>query len=139
MHAGGLKRKIEPFAANCNYKHLLHVDGNVASSRLASELHVGSTIFKQASFSSEYFYPLLRPWKHYIPIDRALSDVPQKLAWATDHPAKARAIAAEGQRFAQAHLHVHSVACYWWQLLSAFAELQDFQPRADRSLGFRPM
>ena len=54
------KRKIEPFARNCNYRYLLHIDGNVASSRLASELHVGSTIFKQDSFSYEYFYPLLR-------------------------------------------------------------------------------
>lgn len=40
MRAQAPKRKIEPFAANCRYRHLLHVDGNVASSRLASELHV---------------------------------------------------------------------------------------------------
>ena len=49
MFASGPKRKIEPFSANCNYRYLLHVDGNVASSRLASELHVGSTIFKQVT------------------------------------------------------------------------------------------
>jgi hypothetical protein len=87
------KKKIEPFASNCNYRlamppctalhrgsaahvpahaacvlaatpgalltlarylltlarYLLHIDGNVASSRLASEFHVGSTVFKQDS------------------------------------------------------------------------------------------
>ena len=30
-------------------RYLLHIDGNVASSRLASEFHVGSTVFKQDS------------------------------------------------------------------------------------------
>ena len=75
MWAQGPKRKIESFASNCAYKYLLHIDGNLASSRLASELHVGSTIFKQDSFSSEYFYPLLRPWEHYIPLATNLEDV----------------------------------------------------------------
>ena len=50
------------------HRYLLHIDGNVASSRLASELHLGGTVFKQDSFSSEYFYPLLQPWTHYVPV-----------------------------------------------------------------------
>jgi hypothetical protein len=137
MSASGRKQKVEKFASNCEYKHLLHVDGNVASSRLASELHVGSVIFKQESFSSEYFYPLLRPYVHYVPVQTNLRDVPDQLEWAKREPQKAKQIAARGQAFAREHLHPHSIACYWWQLLSAFAELQDFEPRTDASLGFR--
>ena len=49
------------------------------------------------------------------------------------------AIAAAGKRFAQEHLHLPSIACYWWQLLTAFAELQGFEPRNDRALGFQPL
>ena len=64
MRRDGMKKNIEPFGRNCEYRYLLHIDGNVASSRLASEMHVGSTIFKQESFSNEHFYPLLRPWTH---------------------------------------------------------------------------
>ncbi len=139
MAAEAPKKKIEPFAANCNYKHVLHIDGNVASSRLASELHIGSTIFKQDSFSSEYFYPLLKPNVHYIPVATNLQDAREKLRWAREHPAQAEAIAAAGQRFAQEHLHLPSIACYWWQLLTAFAELQGFEPRNDRALGFQPL
>ena len=133
------KQRIEPFANNCRHRHLLHIDGNVASSRLASELHVGSTIFKQHSFSNEYFYPLLRPWEHYVPVAANLRDVPEKLAWAKANPQRAEAIAAAGTRFAREHLHVASISCYWWQLLTAFAELQDFQPRSSPQLGFRPL
>ena len=47
MSARAPKKPIDKFAANCAHKHLLHIDGNAASSRFASELHVGSTIFKQ--------------------------------------------------------------------------------------------
>ena len=97
---------------------------------------MGSTIFEQDSFSSEYFYPLLRPWEHYVPVQANLQDVPARLAWARANPRRAEAIAANGQRFAKKHLHKHAIACYWWQLLSAFAELQDFEPRTE---GFRPL
>ena len=133
------KKRIEPFGKNCEHRYILHIDGNVASSRLASELFVGSTIFKQESFSSEYFYPLLKPYVHYLPVETSLRDVPEKLSWAKKHPRKARAIAEEGKRFAEKHLHLHSIACYWWQLLSAFAELQNFEPRHHGALGFREM
>ena len=132
------KKKIEPFMNNCGYRYLLHIDGNVASSRLASELHLGGTVFKQDSFSSEYFYPLLKEWVHYIPVAANLHDVPSKLAWAKKHPRTAEAIAANGVRFAREHLHTKSIACYWWQLLRAFGELQDFEPRSSAALGFRP-
>jgi len=137
MSARAPKKPIDKFAANCAHKHLLHIDGNAASSRLASELHVGSTIFKQDSFSNEYFYPLLRPYVHYVPVAASLHDVPEKLAWAKAHPQQAEAIANAGKQFAREHLHVTAVACYWWQLLTAFAELQNFEPRTHQELGFR--
>ena len=88
-----------------------------ASSRLASELHVGSTVFKQESFSNEYFYPLLKPYEHYVPVATNLQDVPEKLRWAQKNPKLAEAIANRGQHFAREHLHTESIACYWWQLL----------------------
>ena len=136
MFREGRKKPVEQFAANCKYKHLLHIDGNLASSRLASELHVGSTIFKQESFSNEYFYPLLKPYVHYVPVAANLQDVPEKLRWAKSHPGKAEAIAQAGQQFAREHLHLHSIACYWWQLLTTFGALQEFEPRTS---GFKPI
>lgn len=72
-----------------------------------------------------------------MPVDQALSDVPQKLEWAKKNPRKAEAIANEGRRFASEHLHTKSVACYWWQLLTAFSELQNFEPRTHAELGFQ--
>ena len=139
MWADAPKRKIEPFGNNCRHRHLLHVDGNAASSRLASELHTGSTVFKAASASTEYFYPLLKEWEHYVPVQANLADARARHEWALAHPRRAEAIAAAGAKFAKQHLHTHGVACYWWQLLSALAELEGFRPRSERALGFRPL
>jgi hypothetical protein len=99
-------------------------------------MHLGSTIFKQESFSSEYFYPLLRPYEHYVPVATNLADVPEKLEWAKINPRKAEAIAMAAKRFATQHLHTDSIACYWWHLLSTFAELQNFEPRTS---GFKSL
>ena len=44
--------------------------------------------------------------------------------------------AEAGQAFARNHLHETAVACYWWHLLSAFGELQSFDPR---TAGFRSL
>ena len=139
MWAQGPKRKIEPFSKNCDYRYLLHVDGNVASSRLASTMHLGGTIFRQQSFSSEYFYPLLQPWVHYVPLEPSLRDLDDRLAWAQAHQREAKAIADAAAAFARQHLHTRSVACYWWQLLSALAVLENFEPRTSGALGFHPL
>ena len=66
-----------------------------------------------------------------MPVKANLQDVLEKLAWARRNPRQAEAIAQEGKRFATRHLHKHAVACYWWQLLRAFAALQTFQPRTE--------
>ena len=76
---------------------------------------------------------------HYVPVAANLADVPEKLQWARAHPEKAEAIAKAGQRFARAHLHTASISCFWWQLLTAFAELQNFAPRSHAELGFRSL
>ena len=98
----------------------------------------GALVFRQASPYVQFFHTLIAPWVHYIPVAANLHDVPSKLEWAKKHPRTAEAIAANGVRFAREHLHTKSIACYWWQLLRAFGELQDFEPRSSAALGFRP-
>jgi len=123
-----LLRRV-PWQQTCSYRYLLNLDGNAAASRLASLLHTGSAVFIADSPFREYFYPLLKPWVHFVPVGRTLEDVVQRVEWANAHPAEVSAIAARGQAFARKHLHTHAVACYWWQLLTAFSGLQNFKPR----------
>lgn len=45
----------------------------------------GSVIFKQLSEYYEHFYHDLKPWVHYIPLNKDISDIEEKLQWAIDH------------------------------------------------------
>ena len=42
----------------------------------------GSAVFLADSPFYEWWYPLLRPWVHYIPVERALRDVAERVRWA---------------------------------------------------------
>ena len=66
-----------------------------------------------------------------------LDDLPRRVRWARANPEAAAAIARRAQELA-ASLHVLDVACFWWQLLTATAPLQNFEPRTQSALGFAP-
>ena len=51
-------------------------------------------------------------------------------------PVEAEAIARRAQALA-ARLHAWDAACFWWQLLTALAPLEAFEPR--RGAGFRKL
>ena len=109
----------------------------VAPRELERAVRQGFTIFKQASPYAEFFYAQLEPWQHYVPVAADLHDLPRRLRWAGAHPGEAAAIARHAQAFATS-MHVLDVACFWWQLLTAVAPLQKFEPRTDSALGFAP-
>ena len=89
----------------------------------------GATVFLQASPYVTPFRSLLVSWVHYVPVADNLADLADRIAWAETHPEQAARIAHAGQRLT-ARLHVHEIACFWWQLLTALAPLETFEPRA---------
>ena len=42
-------------------------------------------MLKQDSPYYEHFYKQLKPYEHYIPIKRDISDLLEKIQWAKDH------------------------------------------------------
>ena len=116
------------------YKWLLHLDGHSFSNRLQSLLLSNSAVLKQHSLYTEYYYRALKAWEHYVPFYRdAADDILQVLPNLTDHDEAVRVIAARGQAFAHAHLHVDARQCYWRHLLHGWNQRLAFEPRlADR-------
>jgi len=45
---------------------------------------------KQASSYSQSFWPLLRPYRHFIPTTHFFDDLPRQIEWAQEHDAEAR-------------------------------------------------
>ena len=96
----------------------------------------GATLFKQASPYAQFFHHLLVPWEHYIPVADNLDDLAARVAWADAHPAAAVRL-GDAARMLVDRLHAHEIACFWWQLLTQLAPLEDFEPRTDtKRLGF---
>lgn len=58
------------------------MDGTVAAYRFPYLMLGDSLVLKQESPYYEHFYVALRPWKHYVPVRRNLSDLLEKVKWA---------------------------------------------------------
>ena len=102
----GSEIKLVGMPVMCNYRHLLQLDGNTASGRFPYLLWMGATIFKQDSPYTEHWYPLLEPWKNFVPVANSLEDLVEKAEWALANPEKAKAIADNGKVLAEKHLNL---------------------------------
>lgn len=94
------------------YKYLVNVDGTVAAYRLPYLLAGGGLVFKQNSPFYEHFYPDLRPWEHYVPVLRNLSDLVDQIQWARENDATAKKIAQNAQKYANERLLPKDIICY---------------------------
>ena len=81
-----------------DYKYQLCLDGTVAAYRLPYLLAGGSVVFKQESTYFEHFYKDLKPWQHFIPVKRDLSDILERVKWAKDNDAEVRRIAENARK-----------------------------------------
>lgn len=112
------------------YKYIINADGHCAALRMRQLLASDSAVFWVESNQIEWFYPLLQPFVHYIPVryvdyeqDDPLHDVVSKVHWAEQNPKKVAAIVRNANKFAAAHLTDHGILCYSTQLLDRYARL----------------
>ena len=107
------------------YKYQIDIDGITATfTSLSWKLLSGSVVFKQQSDNIMWFHPALEPWKHYIPVDRNLQDVPDKIMWALEHDEESHQIADNGRQFALTHLMPEHILLYCYLALCKYASLQ---------------
>lgn len=107
------------------YKYQVDLDGVTATfTALSWKLLSGSVVFKQQSNDIMWFHYALKPWKHYIPVDRNLTDVADKIMWAIEHDEKAKEIADNGRQFALTHLMPEDILLYCYLALCKYASLQ---------------
>jgi hypothetical protein len=55
-------------------------------------------LFHHETKTKDWFYDLMEPWKHYIPVDENLTDLWDRYRWAEDNPEKAKKIAEEATK-----------------------------------------
>ena len=108
---------------NSPLRYLVWAPGNCASVRLALQLASDSLVLKiDSSGEQEWYYSLLKPFKHYVPIEAndTFVGVEQGIAWAEARPKEAREIVLAANAFAEKFLSARGRYCYAAQLLSEF-------------------
>jgi hypothetical protein len=102
---------------------LIDVEGVGLSGRLKLLLHSGRPVLVQERPWVEWFWPELRPWEHYVPVLRDLSDLVERTAWTLEHPDEAGQIGAAGQRLVQERVTRASALRRWADVLEGVARM----------------
>ncbi|KAJ8942858.1 hypothetical protein NQ314_009920 [Rhamnusium bicolor] len=124
------------FEEHCKYKYLFNFRGVAASFRFKHILLCKSLVFHVGDEWLEFFYPALKPWIHYIPVEaNANKEKLQELIdFAVNHDDIAHEIAQNGYSMIWNNLKMKDVSCYWSKLLKRYAKLLTYKPILDTAL-----
>ncbi len=121
-----LKGPFVTVSEHFKYKYLVDIDGfSCTNKRCFGELYSNSVPLKQESDSIQWYHSHLKPYIHYIPLKRDLSDLTEKINWAVNHDGQAKQIAKNGTLFVEENLAYEDLLLYIYLLLDNYARLQN--------------
>lgn len=120
------------------YRYVLDMDGAGSTFRVKNALLSGSLLFRVESGASQFFFPDLVPYVHYVPVplEDLEDELPRKVRWAMEHDSEAKQIAANARNFAENHLRVEDAQWYLTRALRLYAGRMDFNVTVPE--GFTP-
>ena len=76
------------------HRYTVWVAGNCASVRLARQLASDALVLKLVSPEIEWYYPLLKPGEHYLPVwvEGNETGLPEVVSWAKSHPLEVQSL-----------------------------------------------
>ena len=101
--AEGVLKPAVPMLQHGDYRYLVDIDGVANAWGFFEKLLLGCCILKVGTPFEQWFYRMLREWRHYVPVRPDLSDLVTQIEWVRSHPRQASDIAGEAQRFALAY------------------------------------
>jgi len=101
LNQEGLFKPFLPMEDMTAYRYVLDIDGNSNSWNFMMKLRLGACVLRVDSDWKQWFCERLRPWEHYVPIAKDLSNVADIVQWCLDHDDECEAIAARGFNFAK--------------------------------------
>jgi hypothetical protein len=96
-----LLEKFTPQMSMAQFKMLIDIDGNANSWGFLVKLLLGSCVLKVDSEWEQWYYHRTRPWTHFVPVRRDLSDLMEKIDWCLENDQEARSIAEAGAECAR--------------------------------------
>lgn len=112
----GLVEPLTPYEQS-NYKYIIHIDGHVSAFRLSYELNMLSVILLVESEWKIWYSHLLKPYIHYVPIKKDLSDIIDKIKWCKENDDKCYEIAKNAQKFYYKYLQKDGIFDYLQKMI----------------------
>lgn len=124
--------KNETKAEQLKYKIQISVDGICATyPGLLWRLLSNSVTLKQDSDDVQFFYNLLKPMVHYVPINHDMSDLISKINWVINNDKEAQKISESASKLVQENLKITDLYWYIYVLLSEYSKLVNFAEKPD--------
>ena len=119
-----------PLAESDKYKYLVYAHGNFGwSRRLRELLFMNATVFVEESKEcTEYFFDLLQPNVHYVPVAEDFSDLDRKFKDMLEHAGEAERMASAWSRLGSQIFSLECTLSYIDTLLRGYAALQRDKP-----------
>jgi hypothetical protein len=103
------------------YKYIISIQGYGIDPKLPYYLSLGSLIFRVDGEYNGWYDNLLKPYKHYIPVKKDLSDLVSLIKWAKSHDQTAEKIARNAQIAFKKYFNQNTVTEYWSYLLKSIS------------------
>ena len=101
------------------YSILIDIEGWGYSGRLKYLLFSNRPILLVERPHKEFFYKSLKPWKHYIPVNRDLSNLIEMVVWIKGNYLEALQIAENACSFAKEHCSREAAFRRWDEVITS--------------------
>ncbi|KAI2509398.1 Glycosyl transferase family 90 [Fragilaria crotonensis] len=102
---GMLVSEKRPMSAKRMSKYKYQIDlaggGGTTWQGTLTKLRMPGVLFHHETPTKDWFYDLMEPWVHYIPINTDLSNLREQYDWAEANPDKVKKIAEESTKLAE--------------------------------------
>lgn len=111
--------------AHLKYKYLISIDGNTCAwVRVPWIMYSNSILVKQETSKIEWFYPAIKPYIHYVPVNERLTNIFDQYAWLKEHDSELQKISQTAHNFIQNELMPEHIDKHMVIILNEYAKIQ---------------
>jgi hypothetical protein len=120
----GSVKYVQP-VDHLNNKYLISIDGNsCAWQRVPWIMASNSVLVKQETPFIQYFYPAIKPYVHYVPVNERLTNIFAQRDWMIAHDQEVQNISLNAQEFIENNLTPLDIEIHTVLALNSYSRLQ---------------
>lgn len=117
-------QKVDPIE-HLNYKYLISIDGNTCAwERVPWIMLSNSILLKQETNKIEWFYKALKPYVHYVPVNKSLTNIFEQIQWMKENDPLLEKISQNAQEFIINNLMPQHIDSHMAIILNQYHNIQ---------------